>query len=90
MAYVDKLKIDNNSYDIKDTEGRAETAKTIPVDRDQPYHSQTVEQKTHGDKKEGLPQAPWVHPANRNRNNRKRQGHKSFIGRRQPDFGQKG
>ena len=64
--------------------------KTIPVDRDQPYHSQTVEQKTHGDKKEGLPQAPWVHPANRNRNNRKRQGHKSFIGRRQPDFGQKG
>lgn len=29
MAYVDKLKIDNNSYDIKDTEGRAETAKKI-------------------------------------------------------------
>lgn len=32
MAYVDKLKIDNNSYDIKDTEGRAETAKKIDVD----------------------------------------------------------
>lgn len=29
MAYVDKLKIDNNSYDIKDTEGRTETAKKI-------------------------------------------------------------
>lgn len=29
MAYVDKLKIDNNSYDIKDTEGRAETSKKI-------------------------------------------------------------
>lgn len=29
MAYVDKLKIDNNSYDIKDTEGRAGTAKKI-------------------------------------------------------------
>lgn len=29
MAYVDKLKIDDNSYDIKDTEGRAETAKKI-------------------------------------------------------------
>ena len=29
MAYVDKLKIDNNSYNIKDTEGRAETAKKI-------------------------------------------------------------
>ena len=29
MAYVDKFKIDNNSYDIKDTEGRTETAKKI-------------------------------------------------------------
>lgn len=32
MAYVDKLKIDNNNYDIKDTEGRAETAKKIDKD----------------------------------------------------------
>ena len=32
MAYVDKLKIDDNSYDIKDTEGRAETAKKIDID----------------------------------------------------------
>ena len=32
MAYVDKLKIDNNSYDIKDTEGRAETATKIDID----------------------------------------------------------
>lgn len=32
MAYIDKLKIDNNSYDIKDTEGRAETAKKIDID----------------------------------------------------------
>lgn len=32
MAYVDKLKIDNNSYDIKDTEGRAETAEKIDKD----------------------------------------------------------
>lgn len=32
MAYVDKLKIDNNSYDIKDTEGRAETDKKIDID----------------------------------------------------------
>lgn len=32
MAYVDKLKIDNNSYDIKDTEGRAKTAKKIDID----------------------------------------------------------
>lgn len=32
MAYVDKFKIDNNSYDIKDTEGRAEIAKKIDID----------------------------------------------------------
>ena len=38
---------------------------------------------------QGLPQAPWIHPANINRNNRKRQKHRSFHGRRQPDFGQK-
>ena len=63
--------------------------KTIPVDRDQPYHSDDVDRKSgHADK--GLPQAPWIHPANINRNNRKRQHHKSFQGRRQPDFGQKG
>ncbi len=62
--------------------------KTIPIDRDQPYHSDAIDQKT-GRQDQGLPQAPWVHPANRNRNNRKRQGHKGFQGRRQPDFGQK-
>ena len=32
MAYVDKFKIDDNSYDIRDTEGRAETAKKIDID----------------------------------------------------------
>jgi ATP-dependent RNA helicase RhlE len=52
--------------------------KTIPVDRDHPFH--------YGD---DIPPAPWVHPANRNRTNNKRQKHKSFLGRRQPDFGQK-
>jgi len=60
--------------------------KTIPVDRDHPFHSDFAEQKA-GKKDQGLPQAPWVHPANRNRNNRKRQHHTSFQGRRQPDFG---
>ncbi len=64
--------------------------KTIPVDRDQPYHSEAAEQKASGDRQEGLPQAPWIHPAKRNRNNRKRQGRTSFKGRRQPDFGQHG
>lgn len=62
--------------------------KTIPIDRDQPYHSTTVEVKT-GKQHDGLPQAPWVHPSNRNKSNKKRQGHTSFQGRRQPDFGQK-
>ena len=62
--------------------------KTIPVDRDHPYHSDAADQKS-GKKGEGLPQAPWVHPSNRNRNNRKRQGHRGFQGRRQPDFGAK-
>lgn len=32
MAYVDKFKIDDNSYDIKDTEGRTETSKKIDKD----------------------------------------------------------
>ena len=62
--------------------------KTVPVDRDHPYHSDVADRKT-GHQGEGLPQAPWVHPANRNRNNRKRQGHTGYQGRRQPDFGQK-
>ncbi len=62
--------------------------KTIPVDRDQPYHSDFADRRS-GKADEGLPPAPWVHPANRNRTNRKRNGHKSFLGRRQPDFGQK-
>ena len=63
--------------------------KSIPVDRDHPFHSDFADRKT-GKQDEGLPQAPWVHPANRNRNNRKRQGHRGFQGRRQPDFGQRG
>ena len=62
--------------------------KTIPVDRDHPFHDTGLDQKA-GKTGDGLPQAPWVHPANRNKTNRERQGHKSFLGRRQPDFGQK-
>lgn len=62
--------------------------KTIPIDRDHPLHSEEADRKN-GKEGKGLPQAPWIHPANKNRNNRKRQGHKGFQGRRQPDFGQK-
>lgn len=32
MAYVDKFNIDTNSYIVRDTEGRAETAKKIDID----------------------------------------------------------
>ena len=60
--------------------------KSIPVDRDQPYHSEAADRQS-GRQGDGLPQPPWVHPANRNRANRKRHGHKSFLGRRQGDFG---
>jgi ATP-dependent RNA helicase RhlE len=56
--------------------------KTIPVDRDHPYHSSVADRKN-GKEGEGLAPAPWVHPANRNRSNKKRNGRKSFLGRRQ-------
>ena len=60
--------------------------KTIPVDHDHPFPPGEAAQGREG----GGEQKPqhWVHPSNRNRNNRKRQGHKGFQGRRQPDFGQ--
>ena len=54
--------------------------KTIPVDGEHPFAANG---------KDGADTPEWVHPANRNRNNRKRQKHVSFQGRRQPDFGQK-
>ena len=67
--------------------------KTIPVDRDHPFQPGEAEPRDGGDncggKGGGGPRKPqWVHPSNRNKNNRKRQGHKGFQGRRQPDFGQ--
>jgi len=70
--------------------------KTIHVDRDHPFHSDAAD----GKKGDGLPQAPWVRPANAGKNsgksagkkgprNKRRDGRVSFKGRRQPDFGQK-
>ena len=41
--------------------------KTIPVDRDQPFHSAEADRKT-GKANEGLPQAPWIRGGARNRN----------------------
>jgi len=60
--------------------------KTIPVDSDHPFPPGEAAPGNGG----GGMQKPqkWQHPSNRNRNNRKRQGHKGFQGRRQPDFGQ--
>jgi hypothetical protein len=62
--------------------------KTIQVDRDHPFHSDEADRKA-GKASQGLAQAEWIHPANRNRNKAKRNNRKSFKGRRQPDFGQK-
>ena len=59
--------------------------KTIQVDGDHPFPPGEVAAERDG----GAQKQQWVHPSNRNRNNRKRQGHKGFQGRRQPDFGQK-
>jgi ATP-dependent RNA helicase RhlE len=63
--------------------------KTIPVDRDQPYHCDEADRKS-GHANEGLPQAPWIHPSGRKRKDRRHNGRKSFLGRRQADFGRKG
>ena len=63
--------------------------KSIPVDRDHPFHSQGADVRS-GKSGEGLPQAPWVHPSKRGGGKRRHDGRKSFTGRRQPDFGQKG
>ena len=60
--------------------------KSIPVDRDHPFHSDSADRKS-GKSGEGLPQAPWIHPANMGRGKGGRQKHRSFRGRRQPDFG---
>ena len=59
--------------------------KTIQVDGDHPFPPGEAAAERDG----GAQKQQWVHPSNRNRNNRKRQGHKGFQGRRQPDFGQK-
>ena len=66
--------------------------KSIPVDRDHPFHSDSADARS-GKSGEGLPQAPWAKPGNSRRGKGGKHGErrrKSFVGRRQPDFGQKG
>ena len=63
--------------------------KTIPVDRDQPFHAEVA-----GCDKGGLPTAPWIKGKKfRELSGEKRKGGKFHRrhahGRRQPDFGQK-
>ena len=63
--------------------------KTIPVDRDQPFHAEVA-----GCNKSGLPTAPWIKGKKfRELSGEKRKGGKFHRrhahGRRQPDFGQK-
>lgn len=59
--------------------------KSIRVDREHPFHNEHADAAA-GKSGDALPPAPWVHPANINRTNRKRQGKVNFAGRRQSDF----
>jgi ATP-dependent RNA helicase RhlE len=61
--------------------------KPIPVDEDNPFKDETPQSAKPA--AHCQPQTKWVHPANRNRDKKRRDGRKSFMGRRQPDFGRK-
>ena len=55
--------------------------KTIPVDRDQPFHSEIAERKA-GKQGEGLPQAPWIRGGQRNDKGHRRHPGANFFGPR--------
>ena len=55
--------------------------KTIPVDRDQPFHSEAAERKA-GKQDEGLPQAPWIRGGERNDKGHRRHPAAHFFGPR--------
>ena len=55
--------------------------KTIPVDRDQPFHSEIAERKA-GKQGEGLPQAPWIRGGQRNDKGNRRHPGANFFGPR--------
>ena len=55
--------------------------KTIPVDRDQPFHSEVAERKA-GKQDEGLPQAPWIRGGQRNDKGNRRHPAARFFGPR--------
>lgn len=53
--------------------------KTIPVDRDQPYHSAEADRQV-GKQKEGLPQAPWIRGGAVNKKGQARHPGARFFG----------
>ena len=62
--------------------------KSIPVDGDHPFKD-VAQPAPPAQAAPPQKRGKWIHPANRNRDKLKRNGRKSFLGRRQPDFGQK-
>jgi len=58
--------------------------KTVPVDRDQPFHSETAEQKA-GKQNEGMPQAPWIRGGARNGKGNLRHPGARFWGQPKPE-----
>lgn len=70
--------------------------KTILVDRDHPFHSETAERLV-GKQNEGVPQAPWIRGGEKNKNGVERHPGSHFFGkkrgggdRRKKPFGGKG
>ena len=55
--------------------------KSIPVDRDQPFHSEAAELKA-GKQGDGLPQAPWIRGGQRNDKGNRRHPAAHFFGSR--------
>ncbi len=53
--------------------------KTVPVDRDQPFHSETAERQA-GKQGQGLPQAPWIRGGSVNRKGNARHPGARFWG----------
>ena len=58
--------------------------KTIPVDRDHPFHSQAAEQKA-GKANDGLPQAPWIRGGQKNKKGNARHSSARFWGKPQKE-----
>ena len=58
--------------------------KTIPVDRDQPFHSEEAERRA-GKQADGMPQAPWIRGGARNKKGQARHPGARFQGPPRPE-----